>query len=86
MSGDSLHHPISKFRVQLDLVDIWVLLGQLSLVFIKLLNKVEGLIRELGLAPVVIQMEEHVLELLPPMQVSPLLLLVLVPIVELYKF
>ena len=86
MSGDSLHHPISKFRVQLDLVDIWVLLGQLSLVFIKLLNKVEGLIRELGLSPVVIQMEEHVLELLPPMQVSPLLLLVLVPIVELYKF
>jgi hypothetical protein len=86
MCGDSLHHPISKFRVQLDLFNLWVLLGQLCLVFIEFLNKVEGLIRELGLAPVLIQMEEHVLELLPPVQVSSIPVFIFMGRMQLDKF
>ena len=38
VSRDSLHHPIPEFRVQLDLFNLWVLIGQLSLILIELLN------------------------------------------------
>lgn len=38
LCGDSLHHPISEFRVQIDLFNLRVLLGQLCLVFIEFLN------------------------------------------------
>jgi hypothetical protein len=84
--GHGLNHPISKFRMQIDLsqfrIDRFVGLN----LFVVLMNEIEGLIRELDRLFFVIKMEQDVLKFLTPVQISPVTVLIFVSLVQLDVF